>query len=372
MTPDMPADSAATATAWAERLFVALPLAALAVLGLALWQPGQALVLGLSGLALIAAVSAAVHHAEVVAHRVGEPFGTLVLALAVTIIEVALIVSVMLSADPAKAATLTRDTIYATVLIITGGVLGLSLLMGGLRHHVQSFHTEAARPALAILVALSVLVLVLPRFTSSAPGGQYSVPQLMFIAAASLALWGVFIFGQTVRHRDYFLDSDATDAHADSAHQPTRRDAWLSLGLLLLALVAVVGLAKTLSPSIEAAVVGAGLPHAVIGLIIAMLVLAAETVAAVRAALGNRLQTSLNLALGSALASIGLTIPVVVGVSILLGLPLDLGLGDKDLVLLVLSLLVSSITLGSRRTDFTLGAVHLVVFAAFLFLTLVP
>ncbi|CUB00289.1 calcium:proton antiporter [Thiomonas bhubaneswarensis] len=359
-------------TSWMERLFVALPFAGLGVLALALAQPGQAFVLVLSAFALIGAVIAAVHHAEVVAHRVGEPFGTLVLALAVTIIEVALIVSMMMTAEPAKAATLTRDTIYATVLIITGGVIGLSLLAGGLRHHVQAFQTEAARPALAILLALSVLTLVLPRFTTSAPGGQYSVPQLVFTAVVSLVLWGVFIFGQTVRHRDYFLDLDHGGEQPSAAHAPSSRDAWISLFGLLLALVAVVGLAKTLSPSIEAMVLGAGLPRAVIGLIIAMLVLAPETVAAVRADLANRLQTSLNLALGSALASIGLTIPVVVIVAIYLGLPMDLGLQGKDLVLLVLSLLVCLVTLGSRRTDFMLGAVHLVVFAAFLFLTLVP
>jgi len=372
MTQNASQPAVSVPTIWIERLLMALPLAGLGVLALALTWPGQAAVLVLSGFALIGAVIAAVHHAEVVAHRVGEPFGTLVLALAVTIIEVALIVSMMLSADPAKAATLTRDTIYATVLIITGGVIGLSLLAGGLRHHVQAFHTEAARPALAILMALSALTLVLPRFTTSAPGGQYTVPQLVFTAVASLILWGVFIFGQTVRHRDYFLDLEVTGDGPSNPQAPSRRGAWLSLLGLLLALVAVVGLAKTLSPSIEAQVIAAGLPHAVIGLIIALLVLAPETVAAVRAALANRLQTSLNLALGSALASIGLTIPVVVSVAIILGLPLDLGLQGKDLVLLVLSLLVSLVTLGSRRTDFMLGAVHLVVFAAFLFLTLAP
>ena len=361
----------ASSSPWLDRVFIALPLAAIAVLGLALAGHGSAAVELLSAAALIGAVSAAVHHAEVVAHRVGEPFGTLVLALAITIIEVALIVSMMLRADGAQAATLTRDTIYATILIITGGVVGLCLLVGGLRHHVQVFQTEAARPALAILVALSVLTLVLPGFTTSAPGGQYSTGQLVFAALASLALWGVFVFGQTVRHRDYFLDPDAAAGDVHHA-RPSARAAWASMALLLLALVAVVGLAKTLSPVIESMVQEAGLPRGVIGVIIALLVLAPETVAAVRAALANRLQTSLNLALGSALASIGLTIPSVVLVALLFGLPLDLGLTGKDLVLLLLSLAVSIVTLGSRRTDFMLGAVHLVVFAAFLFLALVP
>lgn len=355
-----------------DPLFVVFPPLALAVLGLALALPGHAAVLLLCGAAVIVAVISAVHHAEVVAHRVGEPFGTLVLALAVTVIEVALIVSMMLSARGSEAAALPRDTIYATIMIITTGVIGLCMLIGGLMHRVQSFQTEGARPALSVLVTLSVLTLVLPRFTTSAPGGHYTTVQQLFIAFASLSLWGVFLFGQTVRHRDYFLDPDAEHDPASHAPPPSARKALGSLGLLLLSLVAVVGLAKMLSPAIEAAVAAAGFPRAVIGIAIALLVLAPETVAAARAAMANRLQTSLNLALGSALASIGLTIPAVVVVAMMVGLPLDLGLAGKDLVLLALSIVVSVITLSARRTNMMHGAVHLVIFAAFLLLALVP
>jgi len=350
---------------------VLVPLAALALLGAALKLPlGTALTIACAA-ALMAVVVTAVHHAEVVAHRVGEPFGTLVLALAITVIEVALIVSMMLAGGPEKAA-LARDSVYATVMIICTGVIGGCLLAGALRHREQSFRTEGAGPALAALVTMAVMVLVLPIFTTSAPVAHYSTSQLLFTAVASLALWAVFVFVQTVRHRDYFLPlvgADDADAHAAP---PSLAAAWSSFGLLLVSLVTVVGLAKMLSPQIEAAVAAAGAPQSVIGIAIAMLVLLPETTAALRAAMANRLQTSMNLALGSALASIGLTIPVVVLAAVWFDLPLVLGLDTKDLVLLGLACLVSTITLGTGRTNLMQGAVHLVIFAAFLFLSLVP
>jgi len=353
------------------RWTLAVPVAAAALLAVALALPGSAVMLWLCVPALIGAVLAAVHHAEVVAHRVGEPFGTLVLAVAVTVIEVALIVSVMLSGGVSKAA-LPRDTIFAAVMIICNGVVGVCLLLGGLRHHEQSFHLEAANSSLAVLIALSTLSLVLPSFTISSPGASYTVAQLSFAAVVSLVLWAVFLFFQTVSHRDYFLPSGSAADQSAHAAPPSLRQTWASFGLLLLALVVVVGLAKVLSPSIERAVKAAGAPEAVIGIAIALLVLLPETWAAVRAARANRLQTSLNLALGSALASIGLTIPAVALASVQLDLPLALGLAPKDLVLLTLTFLVSSITLVSGRTTMMQGAVHLVVFATFLFLALVP
>jgi Ca2+:H+ antiporter len=321
--------------------------------------------------ALIGAVIAAVHHAEVVAHRVGEPFGTLVLAVAVTVIEVSLILSIMLAGGP-DAAALPRDTIYAAVMIICNGVVGLCVLVGGLAHREQSFRVEGSSAALAALIALSTFSLVLPVFTTTTPSGTYSNAQLAFAAITSLALWAVYVFIQTVRHRDYFLpaaDASSPDAHAKP---PTNREAWASFGLLLVSLVSVVGLAKILSPLIEQVVEKAGAPKAVIGIVIAMLVLLPETWAAVRAAQANRLQTSMNLALGSALASIGLTIPVVAMAAIAFGMPLILGLGPKDLVMLAVTFLLSAVTLGTGRTHMMQGAVHLVVFAAFLFLALVP
>lgn len=347
-----------------------IPLVAAVLLGGSLFTLGAVMVAACAA-ALIGAVIAAVHHAEVVAHRVGEPFGTLVLAIAITVIEVALIVSVMLAGGPDKAA-LPRDTIFSAVMIITTGVVGLCLLVGGLHHHEQSFQLDGANSALAALVALAGLSLVMPAFTTSSGGGTYTVPQLAFVAVSSLALWAAFVFVQTVRHRDYFLPP--TNAANEDIHAlpPSNVQAASSFGLLLVSLVTVVGLAKQLSPTIESAVSAAGAPKAVIGIVIALLVLLPETWAAVRAARADRLQTSMNLALGSALASIGLTIPAVVVAAVLLDLPLVLGLEPKDLVMLTLAFLVSAITLGTGRTNVMQGAVHLVLFAAFLFLALVP
>jgi Ca2+:H+ antiporter len=347
-----------------------LPVGAAALLMAALLLPVGTTLVVLCGLALIGAVIAAVHHAEVVAHRLGEPFGTLVLTASITIIEVALIVTIMLG-GPDKA-TLPRDTIFSTIMIICNGVVGLCLLIGGLRHHEQTFHIVGANTALATLIALSTLSLVLPAFTTSSNGMTYTTAQLTFAAIASLALWGAFVFIQTVRHRDYFLPVDNVADEDMHAPPPSIPLAWASFGLLFVALVSVVGLSKVISPSIESALDSAGAPKTVLGIVIAMLVLLPETWAAVRAAHANRLQTSLNLALGSALSSIGLTIPAVALTSVLIGMPLVLGLQAKELVLLVLTFLVASITLVSGRTHIMQGAVHIVIFAAFLFLALVP
>lgn len=348
-----------------------VPLSAALLLAGSFFVPLGAAVVAACAVALIAAVIAAVHHAEVVAHRVGEPFGTLVLAVAITVIEVALIVSVMLAGGPDKSA-LPRDTIFSAIMLITTGVTGICMLVGGLHHHEQSFHLDGANAALAALVALAGLSLVMPTFTTSSGVGTYTQPQLAFVAASSLALWAAFVFVQTVRHRDYFLPPTNKADEQVHATPPSAGQAWASFGLLLVSLVAVVGLAKQLSPTIEAAVTAAGAPKAVIGIAIAMLVLLPETWAAVRAAHADRLQTSMNLALGSALASIGLTIPTVVVAAVWLDLPLVLGLEPKDIVMLTLALLVSAVTLGTGRTTVMQGAVHLVLFAAFLFLALVP
>jgi Ca2+:H+ antiporter len=348
-----------------------LPLVSLGLVGLAFVLPVGTLFIAVAVPALCGSVLASVHHAEVVAHRVGEPFGTLILAVAVTVIEVALIVSMMLAGGPDKAA-LPRDTIFSAIMIICNGAVGLCLVVGGLKHHEQTFRLEGATAALAALIALATLSLVLPSFTTSSPGASYTAMQLGFAAIASLALWGVFVFIQTVRHRDYFLPPVGAADESAHAPPPSARAAWTSFGLLLAALLAVIGLAKVLSPTVERAVESAGAPQTVIGIVIALLVLLPETWAAVRAAQADRLQTSLNLALGSALASIGLTIPVVALASLLLGMPLQLGLAAKDLVLLALTFAVGTITLGTGRTNVMQGAVHLVIFAAFLFLAFVP
>ncbi len=346
-----------------------VPVLAWAVLGATLLTHGT-FVTTAAALALVGAVFAGVHHAEIVAHRLGEPFGTLVLAVAVTLIEVALIVSVMLSGGPEKAA-LARDTVFAAIMIVCNGIVGLCLLSGGVRHHEQAFQLQGASSALAVLSALSVLTLVLPNYTSTVPGPGLSNSQLIFEGVISLLLYVVFVFAQTVRHRDYFLSKD--DSSEDShAPLPTNRAAFISLALLCIALAAVVGLAKALSPAVEFGVAKMGAPAATVGIVIAALVLLPEGYAALRAARANRLQTSLNLALGSALASIGLTIPAVAAVSIYMGQPIALGLHPKEIVLLALTLLVGVITLGTGRTTILQGAIHLIIFAAFLLFAIIP
>ena len=320
---------------------------------------------------LIACVLAAVHHAEVVAHRVGEPFGTLVLAVAVTVIEVSLIVSLMLS-DAGDASSLARDTVFAAIMIILNGIVGLCLLAGGIRHGEQRFTLRGVSAALAVLTAMVVLSLVLPNYVSSAPGPTYAPSQLVFVAVVSLILYGTFVMVQTVRHRQYFLPEGNDLPHDAHAEPPSDLTTWTALCTLLLALVAVVLLAKGLSARVEQAVLNAGLPLAVVGIVIAALVLAPESLAAYRAARRNRLQTSLNLALGSALATIGLTIPAVAIVSLVLDLPLALGIGPKGITLLILSLFTITLSLGTGRTTVLGGAVHLVIFAAYLFTTVVP
>ncbi|KAB2348913.1 calcium:proton antiporter [Actinomadura rudentiformis] len=334
-------------------------------------------VVAVVALLLAGSVLAAVHHAEVVAHRVGEPFGSLVLAVAVTVIEVALIVSLMVSAD-GKSATLARDTVFAAVMITCNGIVGLSLLVATLRHRVAVFNAEGTGGALATVATLATVCLVLPTFTTSAGGPVFSPGQLAFAAVASLALYGLFVLSQTVRHRDYFLPVDkAGDVlHPAGAEEhaaaPSNRETVVSLSLLLLALVTVVGLAKVESPVIERGVADAGLPHAVVGVVIALLVLLPETLAAVRAARRDRVQTSLNLALGSSMASIGLTIPSIAVASIWLSGPLELGLGATHMVLLALTVVVSTLTVVPGRATLLQAGVHLGIFASFLFLAISP
>lgn len=322
--------------------------------------------------ALILTVLAAVHHAELIAHKVGEPFGTFVLAIAVTVIELGLIVTLM-SAGKAGAETLARDTVFAAVMIILNGLVGICILIGAIYHREQTFQQTGVSASLATLCALTVLTLVLPNFTVTEPGPIYSWAQLSFVAIVSFLLYATFVSVQTVRHRDYFLPPKSKapdlDVHADP---PSTQAAVLSFALLIACLGAVVLLAKSLAPMIEEAVANAGAPHTIVGVIIAALVLLPESIAAVRAAGANRLQTSLNLGLGSALATIGLTIPAVAALSLTIDLPISLGLDAKSVVLLFLTLIVSTLTLGTGRTTILQGVVHLVIFGVFLFLTLVP
>jgi Ca2+:H+ antiporter len=326
----------------------------------------------IQGAGLIACVLAAVHHAEIVAHRVGEPLGTLLLALAVTVIEVGLIVSVMVSGGEA-ATTLARDTVFASVMIILNGMVGLSLLVGAVRHGEQSFSLYGVNATLATLAAITVIVFVLPNATTSTLGPTYSMSQLGFVAVVSLVLYGAFVLVQTVRHRNYFLpDQETVKDSAGPGAKPSSMAAAASAALLVCCLTVVILLAKKLAPVVEAVVDSIQAPKAAVGVVIAVIVLLPESLAALNAARANRLQTSLNLALGSAMASIGLTIPAVALVSITSGLPLALGLDLKGSLLLGLSLLVATLSLGTGKTIGLQGIVHLVIFAVYLFTTLVP
>ncbi|MEU0559618.1 ionic transporter y4hA [Dactylosporangium sp. NPDC006015] len=352
-----------------NRSALVLPPFALAVL-VAVWGRDIPIPVEVVVVALLAgSVLAAVHHAEVVAHRVGEPFGALILAVAVTVIEVGLIITLMVTGGSGTE-TLARDTVFAAVMITCNGIVGLSLLVAALRTRIAVFNAEGTGAALAAVITLATLSLVLPTFTTSAPAPQFTGPQLAFAAVASLALYALFVLVQNVRHRESFLP--VNDAEEEHAAAPAPRQALTSLVLLVVALVSVVGLAKVESGTIEAGVARAGLPQSFVGVVIAVLILLPETLAAVRNARRDLVQISLNLALGSAIASIGLTIPSIALASIWLSGPLVLGLGATQIVLLTLTAGVGILTVMPGRATLLQAAVHLSICAAFLFLAASP
>ena len=353
----------------------------------ALWVPALAIVLlavtwgreltGIPvvvvGLFLAGTVLAAVQHAEVVAHRVGSLLGSLVLAVAVTVIEVALIVSLMVSGGPEKA-SLARDTVFAALMITCNGIVGISLLVAAIRRRVVVFSAEGTGAALATIAALATLSLVLPTFTTSTPGPTFSGAQLVFAALASLGLYSLFVFVQTVRHREDFLQTTDEGEVAAEVHddKPSDRAAWTSLAMLGVALVGVVGLSKAVSPALESAVREAGLPLTFVGVVIALLVLLPESIAAVKAAVRDQIQTSFNLAYGSAMASIGLTIPVIAVASIWLAFPLELGLSPVEMVLLAITVVIGVLTVTPGRATLLQGGVHVAVFTGFIVLAVSP
>ncbi|QCI64201.1 calcium:proton antiporter [Phreatobacter stygius] len=319
---------------------------------------------------LVAAVFAAIHHADVVAHRTGEPYGTLVLTLAVTIIEVALIVSIMLAGDGSP--MLARETVFAVVMVVCNGLVGICIILGGLRYGEQGFRLPGASAYLVVLMPLATLTLILPNYTTSVPGPFFNLTQLIYVSVATLVLYGVFLYVQTVRHRDYFLSDSGISTPDEHAQVPSDREVAQSVALLILALVGVVLLAKHFAGSVKIAVNFVGAPVGAIGLLVAMLVLLPESIAAIRSAKRNELQKSLNLALGSSLATIGLTIPAVCLVAIVLSQPLGLGLDNRDMVVLILTFGVSLVTFGGGRTNILPGVVHLVLFATYVFLIFAP
>ena len=317
---------------------------------------------------LFGAVFAAVHHAEIIAHRTGEPYGTLILTAAVTVIEVALIASVMLSNDASP--MLARDTVYAVIMIVCNGLVGLCILVGGMRHGEQGFRTRGATSYLLVLVTMAALTLILPSHTQTTPGPVYSNSQLVFVSIVTLVLYAAFLYIQTVRHRDYFI----VMGDKDEVEEPhvSMREMWFSLLWLIVALVGIILLSKKFSLVVEAGVVAAGMPRAVIGIIVAMVILLPEGVAAVQAAKRDELQKSVNLALGSSLATIGMTMPAVGAMSLLFDKPLVLGVSAADQILLAVTFFASLLTFGAGRTNILSGVVHLVIFAVFVFLTVVP
>ncbi|HVX74747.1 MAG TPA: ionic transporter y4hA [Bradyrhizobium sp.] len=317
---------------------------------------------------LFGTVFAAVHHAERIAERIGEPFGTLLLTLSVTIIEVALIATIMLGEKGVP--TLARDTVFAVVMIVCNGLVGICTLLGGLRYREQDFQTSGANLYLSVLVVLATITLVLPDYTLTTPGPLYSTAQLAFVSVVTILLYGVFLYTQTARHRDYFIsEGRSVSGHAG---QVSGGGLSLSIVLLLISLLSVVLLAKKFSLVVDAAAAMIGAPSAFAGILVACLILLPESVSAIAAARKNDLQKSINLALGSSLATIGLTIPAVAVAAHALNKTLILGLQDREIVLLALTFVLSMLTFGTGRTNILFGLLHLVVFAVFVFLVFVP
>ncbi|MCX5479550.1 ionic transporter [Kaistia geumhonensis] len=321
---------------------------------------------------MVVTVFVVLRHAEAVAHRVGEPFGTLVLTIAVTAIEASVIVSMMLhgSNNP----TLARESVFSTVMIVCAGVVGICLTIGGLRHREQDLKRQGTSALLAVVLALSMLTLVLPDYTLAAPVGNFSTVQLALVSLLCLLLYGSFLFAQMTRHREDFLDAATTSQHG--GHDPHAASSSLVVSLVMLGvgLLGIVLLAEYVAAGIEQGLAALEVPQAdaVVGAFIATLVLLPESIAAIKASYRNELQRSLNIALGSACATIGLTVPVVALASLVTGRGVTLGLAQGDIVLLAVALLVSMVSFGTGRTNALTGGVHLVIFVAYLLLIAVP
>ena len=325
----------------------------------------------IASILLILSVMSAVHHSEIIAERVGEPYGTIILAISITVIEVSIIVSLMIS-EGSEAASLARDTVYAATMLILNGIIGLCLLIGSIKHYEQNFSTSSVTIGLVSLISIIVFTLVFPTFTESVHGSYYSKPQLIFASIACLVIYGSFLFAQTKGYRQYFLTNGADDESKTHPIEINNKTFYTSMVFLLVSLGIVVLLAKTLSPTIETIIIGYNLPKSLFGVIISIIILLPEAIAAIIAARKNRLQTSLNLALGSALASIGLTIPSVAAVCIAMNMPIVLGLDIKSIVLLALSVFTVMLSLSKGKSNIVYGVVLLVNLFAFMFLMIYP
>lgn len=331
------------------------------------------ILLMVSGVFLALAISASVHNAEVIAKRIGPSLGTLVLALSVTVIEVALIVNLMKS-DPAKAPSIARDTVFAAIMIVTNGIAGVSILFAGLKHKELGFQTVGTSSLMGVLVTLTTITMILPNYTTSTAGPTYSEGQLIFVSIAAVVMYVALVWAQTRSHKNYFeaMTPDEFQELEAEAYVPSKAKALISLAGLVLALIVVVGLAKVLSPEIAKVVSLVGAPPSAVGIVVALLVLAPETFAALNSAKANHLQTSLNLALGSGAASIALTIPVVSIYSIMSNQPLSLGLDVKSIAFVVLTFIAGGFTFGAGRTTALHGTVHMVILFSYLVLSFMP
>jgi len=330
-----------------------------------LWFAGM---LGWLLAVILMSAFAIVRHAESLAELLGEPFGTLVLTLSIIGVEVLMISAVMLSGDGNP--TMARDTMFSVVMILLGGIAGVSLLVGGLKHHEQSYNLEGARTFLALIIPLAVLGLILPNFTTSTSAGTLSAFQSIFLSAMSLGIYGIFLGVQTSRHSDYFTAPAETHRREDDlihGHHETHSTTYHAIFLLLYILPMVL-LAKKLATPLEYGTDVLGAPDVFSGFVVALLILAPEAMSAVKAALNNQLQRAVNILLGSVLATIGLTVPAVLMIGLVTESTIVLGLSPVNTILLALLLSVSTITFSNSRTNAMLGAVHILMFAAYLML----
>jgi Ca2+:H+ antiporter len=324
--------------------------------------------------AIAVCIFGVVRHADHLAELLGEPLGTLILTMSVIVIEVALIIAVMLQgvADP----TLARDTMFAVIMLMMNGMVGLALLAGGIRHVQQEYNLEGARAYLAVLIPLSAVALVLPNRTVSTDAGTMNFWQATIFSVATVLLYVIFLGLQTMRHRGFFVapgEEEETHSEEELGNAAARRRsiAFHSLFLFLI-LVPIVGLAEYLAVMVEEGIHTFGVPTALGGVLIAALILAPESISALDAAIANKLQRSINLCLGSALSTVALTVPAVLLLGLASGQEVRLGLTDDNTVLLMLTLLVSMLTFSGARTNVLYGAVHLLLFLTFIVLIFNP
>ncbi|MBX9909641.1 MAG: calcium:proton antiporter [Beijerinckiaceae bacterium] len=359
------------ACAWASVLaFQLLGDSLLGLLGAPL--PSALIFAWLLGVILWAAFGV-VHEAEELAHRLGEPYGTLILTLSIVIIEVALISAVMLGAKGAP--TLGRDTMFAVLMIVLNGVVGIGLLIGGLRHFSQRYNLKGAGSYLSVIIPLTVIPLILPNFTTSTPDGTLTSGQSIAFSLFTLALYGAFLILQTGRHSAFFQEPESEMGAPDVAvavHTGISRSTATHVALLLANILPIVILAKSLATVLDFGIARLGAPVALGGILIAMVVFTPECIAALRAITANQLQRAINLCLGAAASTLGLTVPTVLAIGLISGQPVVLGLSATNMIILAMTLLLSTLTFTGARTTMLEGAVHLSVFFVFLVLVFSP